>query len=322
MKVVCPVCGKTYRIPEEKLAAGVVKARCSQCRSILNISKETGTILVEERGSVLSTSHQDESPPDTAAEPQGSSTPADSHVIDETDSRDDSAAPPSRPSPVYSGSATEQGEKDYKAISIFVLALAALVVVSVLGVRSCERGATFKQFWSSSRLNTFFEKGSAFLSNKHREKQFEKMTPFQRHLAQGHRYFRDKKYDEALKQYNLAIRSDPDKYEAYYWRGQLFVLRKEYEKAIQDMSRVLELNPSYRQAHRTLGWAYCEAGRYDEAIQALDRSIDLDPKDGWTFYERGLCYYKKGNLAAAVRDVKTACDLGYKPGCEVYRRYQ
>jgi predicted Zn finger-like uncharacterized protein len=322
MEVACPVCGKTYRIPEEKLAAGVVKARCGQCRSILNIRKDTGAILVEERVSVPSTSHQEESPPDTAAEPQGSSTPVDSRVIDEMVTRDDSAAPQSQLPPVYSGSATEQRKQDYKAIVVFVLALVALVVVSVLGVRSCERGSTFKQFWSSSRLSTFFEKGSAFLSNKHREKQLKKMTPFQRHLAQGHRYFRNKKYDEALKQYNLAIRSDPDKYEVYYWRGQLFVLRKEYEKAIQDMSRVLELNPSYRQAHRTLGWAYCEAGRYDEAIQALDRSIDLNPKDGWAFYERGLCYYKKGDLADAVRDVKKACDLGYKPGCEVYRRYQ
>jgi len=301
MEVTCPVCGKTYRIPEERFSAAVLKGRCSQCRSILNIDKESGEAQVAEKKSAAPPSQESQSPRDT-----------------------ESVQPDSAPetSPDYPGPATEETERDYKPIVVFVVAFLALVMITILGVRNVDRSSLFTHLKSFSSLTTLFDEGAQRTREKAKKTLTRSRNRYQKHMTKAHRYFRDKKYDKALEQYNLAILSDQGKSTAYYWRGQVFARQGAHEKAVEDMNRVLQLDPSYAKAHQMLGWIYSEAGKYDEAIRALDRYIEVDPKDGWSYFERGLCYYKKGDLVTALKDAKKACDLGYKAGCEVYERYQ
>ncbi len=322
MEVVCPVCGKTYRIPEERFSGPVIKGRCSQCRSILNIRKENGEALVAAKKSALPESHEIESPPDTASDGTESSGAGGPGSVEDPGPAEGAEVPSSEPSPVYPGPTSEKRERDYKAILVFLIAFLALVTVAILGVRSVERSTLFNQLKSISRITGIFDETAQKAREKFKKKQRRPRNRYQKHMTRAHQNFQEKKYDKALDQYNLAISSDPGKYIAYYWRGQVFARQKAHDKAIEDMNKVLELNPSYSKAHKMLGWIYCEARRYDEAIQALDRYIEVDPKDGWSYFERGLCYYKKGDLATALKDAKKACDLGYKAGCEVYKRYQ
>ena len=314
MEIACPVCGKVYRVPEEKLSAPAMKARCKACGSVFLIKRDS----LQGRESVEGSESREKSPQEHPEYP-----------LSEAGGNEKNLGPPVDEDQSASGghlanprSAGEQGRRDYVAIVVLLSAVAALLIVSVLGIKNVDKESVFKSLRSIARVTDFFEKKRPGLTKKARLKKDRQDVRFLHHLSLAHQNFRNKKYDTALREYNLAIRADPGKYEAYYWRGQLFVLKKEYEKAIQDMNRVLRLNPSYQKAHRTLGWAYYEAGRYDEAIGALNRYIDSNPKDGWAFYERGLCYYKKGDVATALKNAKAACDLGFKRGCEVYERYQ
>ncbi len=321
MEVTCPVCGKTYRIPEERFSAAVLKGRCSQCRSILNIRKEGGEAQVAEKKSAAAPSQESQSPRDTESI-QPESAPGGLGGSEDSGPAGDGQALPSEISPVYPDTRREKRERDSKPIVVFVVAFLALVTMTILGVRNADRSSLFTHLKSFSSLTTLFDEGAQWTREKAKKTLTRPGNRYQKHMTKAHRYFRNKKYDKALEQYNLAILSDPDKSTAYYWRGQVFARQGTHEKAIEDMNRVLQLDPSYAKAHQMLGWIYSEAGKYDEAIQALDRYIEVDPKDGWSYFERGLCYYKKGDLVTALKDAKKACDLGYKAGCEVYERYQ
>ena len=322
MEVFCPVCSKRYRISEDKFSAPVIKGRCSRCRSILNIPREGGRAEVVEGRAWVPTSDESDLPQDTDPEGVVSSVPEDPDRETEPETSGDDAESPSEEKTAYPGNEMEKRERDWKAFMVFLAAFLALVIVAILGVRNLERSTLFNQLKSISRITGIFDETAQRAKEKFKKKQRRPRSRYQKHMTKAHHYFRDKKYDKALEQYNLAIRSEPGKSNPYYWRGQVLARLGKHELAIEDMSKVLQLDPSYSKAHQMLGWIYTKAGRYDEAIQELDRYIAIDPKDGWSYFERGFCYHQLGDTARALKDAKKACDLGYKTGCDVYKRYQ
>lgn len=322
MEIVCPACGKVYQVRDEQLSGPAIKARCKACGNVFSIQKGFSQNQNREGGSTPRASHESESgerrapePPEPPLSEESSDTedPGGPVDVDHHEPGDHLESP--NPS-------MEQGRKDYIPIVVLLAAIAALVIVSFLGIKNIDSDSFFRPLRSISQVTDFFQGMGARSARRAHLKKERKNVGYQRHLSQGHLYFRTKKYNAALKEYNLAIRADSGRYEAYYWRGQLLGLRKEYQKAIEDMRQVLRLNPSYTKAHRSLGWAYYETGKYDEAIQALDRYINANAKDGWAFYERALAYHKKGDVPTALKNAKKACDLGFKRGCDVYKRYQ
>jgi len=322
MEIVCPACGKVYRVPDEQLSGPVKKARCKVCGNVFPIQRDPSQNQNrEEKGSTFAF-HESES------REQHDPEPPEPPLLEKSSHTEDAGGPVHADAPVSGDHpkspepGAEQGRRDYVALAVLLAAIVALVIVSFLGIRNIDKDFISRPLRSISRFTDFFEGKRGWPPRKSRLKKEPKEFGYQRHLSQGHRYFRGKKYDAALKEYNRAIRVDSGRYEAYYWRGQLLGLRREYQKTIEDMRHVLRLNPSYTKAHRSLGWAYYQTGRYEEAIHALDRYIDSNAKDGWAFYERALAYDKKGNLPMALKNAKKACDLGFKPGCDVYKRYQ
>ena len=322
MEIVCPGCGKVYQVSEERLLGPVRKARCKACGSVFSVQRDLSENQGREEQDASFAFHESGSPEEHTPEPPGPHTPEEAgdtegHAIpaDADGSGSDDQLESAEP-------AGKQGGRDYVAIAVLLAAIAALCIVSFLAIRNIDRESVFRPLRSISRLTDFFEGRRTRPAKKIHIKKRNQRSAYQGHMSRGHRYFRSKKYNAAFKEYNLAIRADSGRYEAYYWRGQLSGLRKEYPKSVKDMRQVLRLNPSYMKAHRSLGWAYFEMGKYDEAIKALDRYIKSNAKDGWAYYERALAYFKKGDLQNALRDAKNACDLGFKRGCDVYKRYQ
>ncbi|RLB13174.1 MAG: hypothetical protein DRG82_16160 [Deltaproteobacteria bacterium] len=323
MEIVCPACGKVYQIRDEQLSGTVRKARCKSCGRVFPIQKDPSQNKDPEEKDASFAFHESEPQGHAAPGPSEPPLPEDSSNTEEVETPADTDAPTVSDDQIEGPEPqAEQGRRDYAAILVLLAAIVALVVVSFLGIRNIDRDSVFRPLRSISRLTGFFEGKHTRSARKAHLKKGRQNTAYQEHLSRGHGYYRAKKYNAAIKEYTLAVRSDPGRYEAYYWRGQLFGLRKEYPRTIKDMHRVLRLNPAYTKAHRSLGWAYYEMGKYDEAIKALDRYIRSNPKDGWAFYERALAYHKKGKLEPALKDAKRACDLGFKRGCDVYKRYK
>lgn len=61
---------------------------------------------------------------------------------------------------------------------------------------------------------------------------------------------------EAIDLLNLAIKKDPDYFDAYYNRGVVHFVMKNHQAAIDDLSRAISINPKSAQAYGSRGEVY------------------------------------------------------------------
>jgi serine/threonine-protein kinase len=86
------------------------------------------------------------------------------------------------------------------------------------------------------------------------------------------------KWDEAKREFELAIEINPKYAPAYYFYSysHLTPLGR-HDEAIASMRRAKELEPLSLIINTNLGWAFVYAKRYDEALEQLRQTVEIDP---------------------------------------------
>jgi tetratricopeptide (TPR) repeat protein/membrane associated rhomboid family serine protease len=125
----------------------------------------------------------------------------------------------------------------------------------------------------------------------------------------GFRHYQEKKYEEAMNDYNEAIRLDPYYARAYNRRGLIYYHQKNYEKAINDYNEAIRLDSNYAHAYNNRGLTYYQQKNYEKAINDYNEAIRLDPKYVRAYNNRGLVYYQQKNYEKAVNDYDEAIRL-------------
>lgn len=112
----------------------------------------------------------------------------------------------------------------------------------------------------------------------------------------------DKRYDEALKNLQEALKREPDHVEALYYVGVVNMALRRPNDAIPFLLRAQRRSPSDPSIAFQLGLAYFAQQRYDEAEPLLENVFRTDPAvDGLGYYVGFMRYRKKdyrGALAA------------------------
>ena len=140
------------------------------------------------------------------------------------------------------------------------------------------------------------------------------------HLRKAYSFYRKRRYQDAIKEFNEAVKNSPYDPDIYYWRGRAYIFLKRYDNAIDDFEKVIELNPEYVKAYNNLGWLYGIRHEYEKSIDYLSHSIELKPDNGWAYYSRARGYFETGRIKEAKQDLRRACKLGYSKGCDIYKR--
>lgn len=105
-------------------------------------------------------------------------------------------------------------------------------------------------------------------------------------------YKRDKRYLEAVEQYNEAVRLDIDQVEEVYSNlGVLYSELRQADKARQMYERALEVDATYVPALFNLAGLFEEAGERQRAIEIYHEILSIDPKH-WDSLSR-LAYLTK-----------------------------
>ncbi len=136
----------------------------------------------------------------------------------------------------------------------------------------------------------------------------------------GNLYQKQKKYEQALADFNYAIRYRRDFDKAYNNRGTLYKETNRLDEALVDYDRAISLNPDYHMAYNNRGSVYILQKQYQRAIEDLDQAIALKPDFAEAFGNRGIAKLKMNNAEGCV-DLKNAADLGFLPAGEFYRQY-
>lgn len=110
------------------------------------------------------------------------------------------------------------------------------------------------------------------------------------------------KVAEARKEYEEAIKMNPDDPDAYYGLGNIEYKNKNYEPAIRFYVQALERKPDYTKALNNLGGLYLELRQWDNAIEILEQSLKYYPDFAASHYNLAGAYLSKGMTAAAASE--------------------
>jgi tetratricopeptide (TPR) repeat protein len=118
-----------------------------------------------------------------------------------------------------------------------------------------------------------------------------------------------KKYEEAIADFNKAIEIQPDYTIAYNNRGLLMNITKRYDQAISDYSKAISLKKDYAEAYSNRGIAYRNAGKFEESLRDFNKTIELAPNYYKAYSERGILMYTQNRFDEALRDYNRAIEM-------------
>ncbi len=117
------------------------------------------------------------------------------------------------------------------------------------------------------------------------------------------------RHEQALADYESALRLDPDHADSLAGRGETYRILGENEKALASLDRAINLEPEKDWAIASRGQTYFAMGRHDDAIADLTRVVELDPTYHWAITYRGLVRLQALRYDEALADFNRAIEL-------------
>ncbi len=129
----------------------------------------------------------------------------------------------------------------------------------------------------------------------------------------GNAYWKWKKLDQAAADLNKALEFDPKNADACFDLGDMAAEKKDFDQAVSRYSRILAFDPANFKARAKRGAAYDKKGDFDQAIDDFNKALELKPKDGDLYLLRAGAYYGKKEYKKSWGDVRKAQSLGSDP---------
>lgn len=125
--------------------------------------------------------------------------------------------------------------------------------------------------------------------------------------------FRERRYYDAIGNFDKAVELDPNYAEAYYKRGEANFennfQRLGADKAVEDLNRAATLRPDLAGAFFVRAKVYRALNKIDLAIADLDQAITLKPDEFTYLLNRGEAYISKGEHENAIKDFDRAVEI-------------
>jgi tetratricopeptide (TPR) repeat protein len=116
-------------------------------------------------------------------------------------------------------------------------------------------------------------------------------------------------FDIAISDYNEAIRRDPNFAFAYNGRGSAFYNKGELDRAIADYSEVIRLDPTLAAPYNNRALVWRDKRDFDRALADANEALRRDPTSAQAYSARGEIWRFKGDLDRALADENEAIRL-------------
>jgi len=115
--------------------------------------------------------------------------------------------------------------------------------------------------------------------------------------------------DEAISQFQQALKIKPDFAGAYNNLGNAFLEKGNADEAITQFQRALQFNPDIAVVHYNLGEALQQKGKKDEAAAQFQLALQIDPDAMHTYYNPGNVLLKEGRVDEAIAQFQQALKI-------------
>lgn len=129
------------------------------------------------------------------------------------------------------------------------------------------------------------------------------------HFESGEAFIRNGDFDQAIKEFTIAIDLIPNYGYGYKLRGDSYFQVAQYRLAIDDYGMAIELDLNDRAAYSGRGRAHFRLGQFQLAIEDFSRAVLIDPRFASAYSRRGLSYVELQEFDLAKTDTDRACSL-------------
>jgi protein O-mannosyl-transferase len=179
--------------------------------------------------------------------------------------------------------------KEIRTKIILPASIVVLVVLTVLTWRQCG-------YWKNSI--TLFGQTLKFTKNN-----------AQAYNNLGVALSGEGKMEEAIDNYNKAIRIAPKEFSLYVNRGVAHAALGRYQMAIEDYTKSIHLETNNADTYANRGIAYTSLGQFQLAIEDYSKAVRLKPDLVMAYIGRGVDYTHIGQYRLAIDDFQKAIRL-------------
>jgi tetratricopeptide (TPR) repeat protein len=129
------------------------------------------------------------------------------------------------------------------------------------------------------------------------------------HVGLGRALHERGQLDEAIDEFQKALKIMPNHFRAYYMLGVLYDQKGDFEKAIANLKKSIDINPLFPDSHYNVALLYHKKGMIDEAIRHYRKVIELVPEDFEARNNLGVAFATKGNLEQALLEWRKVLEI-------------
>lgn len=169
-------------------------------------------------------------------------------------------------------------------------------------------------------------------------------TTVDEQLFSGAKFIEQKKYKEAVREFEVAVALEPDNaranlllgltlantgeleratkfslkavqlessYSGYYNLALIYSNQEKYDQAVDAYNEALKLTPKSYQAWHQLGKVHATMLNFDKAVESYQKAALLNPKFPDAYQGLGSAFYWSGNLTGSLQQVDELNRLGF-----------
>jgi tetratricopeptide (TPR) repeat protein len=131
-------------------------------------------------------------------------------------------------------------------------------------------------------------------------------------VALGQLKIETNKPDEAIDQFQNAVKADPTSGDALFGYGKSLVLLGRGDEAISPLTRAITIDPKNAEAYRLRGSANAAVFKNKQAVEDVQKAIELGPDDYESYFTLGALNMRSEDYKGAVEQIGKAIEH-YKP---------
>lgn len=121
--------------------------------------------------------------------------------------------------------------------------------------------------------------------------------------------YRQQQYSQAIKNYTQTIKSDPEYYQAYFYRGACHCKLNRLQQGLKDYSQAIEIKPDFTDGFYYRGTVRHSLGDLSGAIADYTKVIQLDPDRLDAYFNRGAMFAAIGDYYKTIQDFSKLIDF-------------